>query len=81
MNATTLNHRFAGACVALGSAVLVVTIATYLMFLGGAQASGPGGSVTVNDAARHITGNLSYLQGYWLTEVAALSLLAISGFT
>lgn len=78
--ATALNHRFAGACVALASAVLVVTIATYLMLMGGAEGSGPGGAVTVDDAARHVIENAPFLKVYWLTEAAALSLLAISGF-
>lgn len=79
MVATALNHRFAGACIALASAILVVTIATYLMLLGGAEGSGPGGAVTVDDAARHIIENATFLKIYWLTEAAALSLLAISG--
>jgi hypothetical protein len=79
MIATALNHRFAGGCIAFGSAVLVITIAVYLMLLGGAEGSGPGGAVTVNDAARHIIENATFLKVYWLTEAAALSLLAISG--
>jgi hypothetical protein len=80
MIATELNHRFAGACIALGSAVLVITIGIYMTLIGGAEGTGPQGSVTVIDAARHITARASFLKTYWLIEAAALSLLAISGF-
>jgi hypothetical protein len=81
MNPSTVNHKFAGLCLALGSVVLLATIIIYLTVLGSPEPAGPDGAVTTQDSARHIQENQAFLTVYWLVEAAAISVLAVSGFT
>jgi hypothetical protein len=81
MNPATVNHRFSGLCVALASAVTLATIIIYFAVLGSPDPTGPNGAVTTQDSARYIQANQAFLTVYWLVEAAAISLLAVSGFT